>query len=415
VILYGEPGELTVLARGGDIAPGTDAVLREVFSPIINNAEQVVFLASLSGPNVDSDNNNAIYLGGPSGLKLIAREDSPAGLQIGPRWGPGHKLSHTAALNDSGQVAFNSDSGILIGDGIDLVEVTTGGQMQTYSGGSDGRAKSLNELGQIVYTIRDPSYLERVSVFTPDLSWRGTEANNEWDSGGNWTLSVHPAHVHEVYIGAVNDIDFLTPTTDMTAVNLQIVGPGANTTVKSLTIGSDETARHELELQPGVTLTALEYVRIEPSGILSGAGSLVTEQLMNGGRIDITNADSQFRIEGDFVQSSEGVLRMAVGQGSSSAMVDVSGNAIIDGLVDLVFPDQTLTLQTGPWNLLTAQSIEIGAEIRFPRGFQFNVITDPSTSRLTLRLEAAPEPCSIALLAFPAIAGALQVRHRRRP
>jgi hypothetical protein len=266
----------------------------------------------------------------------------------------------------------------------------------------------------MIVTINSPSYIARVNLVTPDLSWRGTEANNEWDSRRNWTLSIEPAHVHDVYIGAVNDNQVLTPSPDTTTIDLEIIGPRADTTIRSLTIGSEENARHELELQPGVTLTSLQNIQIEPSGILAGAGSLVTERLTNDGLIDIATTGSQFHISGDFLQSPDGVLRITIGHSSPHAVVDVSGDAVISGLVELIESAHTLMMQTGPWNLLTAQSIEIDAEIRFPRDYRVEIVTDPATLRQTLQMRAAPEPGPIALSAFPAIAGASLVRLRRR-
>jgi hypothetical protein len=32
---------------------------------------------------------------------------------------------------------------------------------------------------------------ETIQLFTPDLKWRGTEGDSEWDSHRNWTLPIY--------------------------------------------------------------------------------------------------------------------------------------------------------------------------------------------------------------------------------
>jgi hypothetical protein len=80
-IFAGAPGELHVVARDGDSAPGTsDGVnLGETIDPVINNNGVVAFRTRLVGPGVDSSNDQAYYLGKPGELKLVAR----AGQQVG--------------------------------------------------------------------------------------------------------------------------------------------------------------------------------------------------------------------------------------------------------------------------------------------------------------------------------------------
>jgi hypothetical protein len=126
-------GGLKLIAREGDTAPGTNAFFLEP-DPTINAVGQVAFRSTLTGPGVDSSNNEAIFAEDRNGiLRLIAREGQwidvdpgpltdlhqimPSSLQFLTR--SGNQDGHGSGFNDRGEVVFraafeNGTDGIFI-------------------------------------------------------------------------------------------------------------------------------------------------------------------------------------------------------------------------------------------------------------------------------------------------------------
>ena len=109
-------GDLTIVARRGDPAPGTDAVFAGFVTnnTYINNAGVVLTVAGLAGGTSSSANNAAVYLATPTGipaapyaLSLVMRAGDPAPGTPGDVIG--NVFNQTAAFSDSGQAVFNRD------------------------------------------------------------------------------------------------------------------------------------------------------------------------------------------------------------------------------------------------------------------------------------------------------------------
>jgi hypothetical protein len=138
-IWRGAPGSLSLVARMGSAAPGTGSGVNfsSLTNPVLNDAGQVAFQATLTGSGVDSSNNQGIWRGAPGSLSLVARMGSAA-----PGTGSGVNFSYLSnpVLNDGGQVAFtawltgsevnsSNDVGIWIGDGTESLLVVRRGDM----------------------------------------------------------------------------------------------------------------------------------------------------------------------------------------------------------------------------------------------------------------------------------------------
>ena len=118
-IWSGGPGSLELVARAGDPAPGLGEEVNfdrfsSALTTIINGAGQTSFFAYLSGPDVDSTNDQSIWSEGSGSLVMVARKGSHA---------PGtakdvnfFRLIPGAMLNGAGQTAF---AAYLIGPGVD--------------------------------------------------------------------------------------------------------------------------------------------------------------------------------------------------------------------------------------------------------------------------------------------------------
>jgi hypothetical protein len=109
-------GGLTLVARGGNPAPGTDASFVSFITnnTYINNAGVVLTVANLVGGTSSSANNQAVDSATPTGIpatpytvSLVLRAGDPAPGTQGATIGSA--LNQGSAFNDSGQAAFNLD------------------------------------------------------------------------------------------------------------------------------------------------------------------------------------------------------------------------------------------------------------------------------------------------------------------
>jgi hypothetical protein len=114
-LFSGLPNSLALLARTGDQAAGTDpGVFYEIFSgsvPRLSESGVVAFGAYLTGNGVQQSNSNALWVGVPGALELVARGDMQApgvepGVTYGITPGLGFSLAFYAITNSSGEIAF---------------------------------------------------------------------------------------------------------------------------------------------------------------------------------------------------------------------------------------------------------------------------------------------------------------------
>jgi hypothetical protein len=118
-------GSLTLVARGGDQAPGTpNGVVFDYIAfyqqqtPELNDAGQTAFTAEVTGSGVDYFTNRwGIWSEGSGSLALVARYgDHAPGTPSGVNFGNGLNAPFEPVLNNAGQVAFKS---FLTGSGVD--------------------------------------------------------------------------------------------------------------------------------------------------------------------------------------------------------------------------------------------------------------------------------------------------------
>ena len=103
-------GELELVFRLGDQAPGTDPEVRflDLQSPVMNSAGSVAFNAVVTGPNIKSENETGIWsegLAGPGNLELVARSGD-----LAPDTEPDVVFANflDPVINAAGQVAFQA-------------------------------------------------------------------------------------------------------------------------------------------------------------------------------------------------------------------------------------------------------------------------------------------------------------------
>ena len=121
-IFVASNGTVEVVARQGDVAPGTEpgVTFRSFSAPSLNNLGHVAFQASLAGTGIDSTNDRGIFISDLEGnLHLVAREgddldvdDSPDGVDIRTiavlpfSSGSGSSDGRSRRLNEQGDVSF---------------------------------------------------------------------------------------------------------------------------------------------------------------------------------------------------------------------------------------------------------------------------------------------------------------------
>jgi hypothetical protein len=115
----GASGNLALVARMGDPAPGTPAGVNfgSLFSSHgFNNAGQIAIEGFLVG-NVDSTNDEGLWSNASGSLELVAREGSQAaGVPTGVNYGMFGVSGGWPVLNDAGQIAFVTE---IDGPGVD--------------------------------------------------------------------------------------------------------------------------------------------------------------------------------------------------------------------------------------------------------------------------------------------------------
>ena len=154
-------------------------------------------------------------------------------------------------VNAPGQVLFETavagssrDRGLFITDGIETVQVLRKGDplggrtissFALKSGDDPGGKQAFNDYAQAAFKVGFTDGTEGVYLYTPALTFRGTAGDGQWDSPGNWTLSIAPGPVHDVTIDGA----------------AAVTGPASNTNVRSLTLGNSGAGVGD----PGPSLT----------------------------------------------------------------------------------------------------------------------------------------------------------------
>ncbi|MBK9188673.1 MAG: PEP-CTERM sorting domain-containing protein [Phycisphaerales bacterium] len=180
----GMPGQLSLVALQGNPAPmmPSGVMHGSISSVAINAAGSVAFYSRLTGPGINAENNQAIYLSGLTETILIAQSGTPA---------PGinstfNNLSFYE-VNANGVVAFIASTRAVGGDGlwaydpsVGVVPVAVPGTLFEFSsgvfktvatvrtafypasgssvttfpvGGEDGLPRALNDHGQLAFSV----------------------------------------------------------------------------------------------------------------------------------------------------------------------------------------------------------------------------------------------------------------------
>jgi hypothetical protein len=326
-------GEVTEILRKGQSAPGGNGKITAstYVESKINEAGQVAFVTVLTGTSGGTSDDAVILRGSGGPLTTIARENQLAPNASGALVGRFDSFPSAISFNDAGQVAWATPAalrgsglfsvfGIFTGDGIDLISVARTGdpcEGSTYRRFDSGfGARGLNNLGQVVFNAELEDGRRAIRLWTPDLRWR-TQGNGSWEVATNWTLSLAPAAVHNVFIAPSNTVT--------------VLGPAGNTQVKALYIGGG-TVNASLTLQAGSSIAATDGTTIAPNGSVLGNGQLLGS-VTNYGVISPGSSPGSLVIQGDWNQTATSSFLAEIG-GLSPSQYDrlqVNGNLNLAG------------------------------------------------------------------------------------
>ncbi len=265
--------DTTLIARKGNFAPGAPSgtTFLSFGTPLLNDAGQVAYFAQLT--DTSGEVRGALY----RNSTLMARTGTAV-----PGEPAGSVLTDVSMLdfNNGGQVLYlgtivpaagPAREALRLSDGVETVEVVRSGETRlgkTIDSFFLNSAQPQNDHGQVAYQVffADASSSRGVFLYTPELRWR-QGFSGSWDSAGNWTLGINPAHPHDVKIDP--------------SVSITVTGPSTDRTVRTLEIGGGNGIA-ALSLLGG-KITALDApVRIRGTGVLTGDGSIAGGVLNQG-------------------------------------------------------------------------------------------------------------------------------------
>ena len=160
-----------------------------------------------------------------------------------------------------------------------------------------------------------------------------TDTNGLWDDKKNWTLSLNPAHVHDVTINP--------------DISLTVQGPGGNSSVRKLEFGGGNGVA-TLNLNGG-NLASQFPVRVLSNGVLRGDGQ-ITGTVVNLG----TTIAENITVHGDFANA--GVLR---GDGRMNVSGQLLNQLTIQGNVELQAAGGVTNAVTGQFRVGTGESMKV--------------------------------------------------------
>jgi hypothetical protein len=323
-IFRGSGGSIAQIARAGQAAPDGNGMFSGFDDePVLNGSGQTAFKAFMTATSGGGADDSGIFRGSGGTLTQIARKGQ------GAPDGNGTFLDlGLPALNGLGHVAFwasifniSDDEGVYISDGIDMIQATRVGQGLsgstitglTFASGIDEHS-GLNEFGQVAYKAILLDEREVAAVFTPEVHWRAGGSGN-WNQADNWTLGIAPAALYDVLIDP--------------AGSLNVAGHYANTTVKSLSVGSTGGGLAVLQLIGGGDLAVQGTVTITGGGKIEvGAGRVLSAAALTNSGV-LTGSGT---VQTPLSNQTAGQIRVSTGQ----ALVFAGSGHLNAGKVEVI-------------------------------------------------------------------------------
>lgn len=337
-------GDLTVVLTEGTAAPDGNGEFKNMLhlNPRFNDASQYASVFELRGTTGGASDDRGIFRVNADGsVTQIFREGQTA-LDGNGNFG-NISTSASFGFNDAGMVAMettyvntsngNSDNlAIVVSDGIDSFEVaregnTVGGltilDLEFNGGvyGNDRSTSGLNQYGQVLYSQSLSGGNRGLVLWTPELHHRG--GNTDFGDGQNWTLSLTPGQVHDVFLDS--------STSSLVNVN-------GSHTVNNLQVGGGSAAA-QLHMLMGSDITVNQALRLDANGsiVMDNNTSLSVGSLTGSGSISATTTSDLIVFDMLSPGQSPGILNFGGNLSlASSAMTQIELAGIAPGQFDQV-------------------------------------------------------------------------------
>ncbi len=338
IFLASGGGSIVPIAFNGDVAPNGDGVFATFLTTQLNAAGQVAFLADLANTGFVS----GIFRGDGTGVTQIARLG-----EVAPDGNGTYSHFRTPLMNDAGQVAFYASlsdvgggyagEGIYLANGMDTIPVVQEGDLfadsvitalyffgnGTYVNEEESR---LNDSGQVAFLASLANGKHAIGRYSllPEVHWT-LPRDGPFYFPDTWTERVVPNSFYDTFIDPV--------------VGVTVAGHSADVVVKSLTIGATESVA-VLDLNYGGDFAALESIAIDSRGQINvGAGhALKGSQMTNRGALHVYQGGAVQVLGGNYVQDSLGTLEIEFGGPMAEAEynpLQVGRSAVLDGTLEL--------------------------------------------------------------------------------
>ncbi|WP_353371602.1 hypothetical protein [Aliiglaciecola sp. NS0011-25] len=277
------------------------------------------------------------------------------------------------AINNNGLVVFQADLALeevfddegpylrtedilIITDGIHYETIEREGREHNgkviseifFNNNPVGPANGLSDTGTVAYKVRYEDGHQGILAWTPDFGWRTDAQEGDWDDVSRWHFGGLPDQFTDVIINPEQNIDML--------------GPIADTTIKSLTLGGSAGSVH-LTLQDSI-LSVTEGLTVHFGSSIFGQGSL-DSAVLNEGLIEVL-ANQSLTISAE--TTNEGMITV---NGASNLhflssfigkeTIQGDGTVTFNGDIQLADEPSLLTIQ-GNMNLTENSSLHIEIE-----------------------------------------------------
>lgn len=343
------------------------------------------------------------------------------------------KIIAETLVNDSGAVTpFGISSGIS-GSGVVEVDILTNHNVIAPTNPGDvlslHATTLLDNSGGVLgaadgATLRiEQSVVDNSSGFIGASIGGIVELDQVELSGGFLTAAIVPGIIRTTGVSTLTDVSFRPEPLSPAEIVFEIQ---AATTLAGTGIVDSATATG-VSIVNSSTLNFDDYTLTNPNGIgvvtltndtsstLSGSGSVALD-VLNDGTVAPGNSAGVLAIDGDFSQSSTGLLVIEIGgtlPGAEFDMLEISGSATLAGIFEVSLIDGFIPAYGDVFEVLTFDSLIgtfddfVGLDISSGKRLV------PVFGSNSLSLVAVPEPSSWLLAAIAAL-GALAVRRRRR-
>jgi hypothetical protein len=276
------------IARDGQTPPDGNGQYTVFNSNTTQNNTRVAFVATMRNTAGGTADSVGLYWGNGLSTHKIVRGGDAAPDGNGAFWGITdpimNKYGHVAFRSQfTGTAGGSSDNwGLYIGDGYDIVQVArTGdpllGSTITELSMADGAncRNGFNRYAQVAYRAVLADGRQAMVLFTPEINWKG--GSGGWYAEANWTLSIMPDAIYDVTIAPIG--------------GAHVIGPRANTIVKSLTVGNTSGNLSTLNLNGEGDVAVVNTCTVMPTGTVEiGPGrTLAAADIVNQGELNIMN------------------------------------------------------------------------------------------------------------------------------